>query len=254
MKAMILAAGRGSRMGNLTEVKPKCLTELAGKALLDWQLEALESAGIQDCAVVTGYRAELLERSGLKSFYNPRWQETNMVMSLATASDWLSTADCLISYGDIVYSADTVSALKQADGDLVLAANTGWLRLWLARFAEPLSDAESFMTDPQGHLLDIGRRVTDYAEVQGQYMGLLKITPAGWTKIHSHLESLSPDICDKLDMTSLLRQLLAKGVQISTVNVDGGWLEIDSPEDLAAMQEVINSWPEFAWLHQSNTL
>lgn len=254
MKAMILAAGRGSRMGNLTEVKPKCLTELAGKALLDWQLEALQSAGIQDCAVVTGYRAELLKRPGLESFYNPRWQETNMVMSLATASDWLSTADCLISYGDIVYSAETVNVLKQADGELVLAANTGWRRLWLARFADPLSDAESFMADSQGYLLDIGRRVTDYAEVQGQYMGLLKITPAGWAKIETHLQSLSPETGDHLDMTSLLRQLLAKGVQISTVNIDGGWLEIDSPEDLAAMQDVINSWPEFAWLHQPKLL
>ena len=75
MKAIILAAGRGSRMKNLTERNPKCLVELHGKSLLDRQLDALNMANIEDIAIVTGYRREMLIRSGLREFHNPRWAE-----------------------------------------------------------------------------------------------------------------------------------------------------------------------------------
>ena len=56
MNAIILAAGRGSRMKNLTSDKPKCLVQLNGKTLIQWQLDALNQAGISNIAVVTGYR------------------------------------------------------------------------------------------------------------------------------------------------------------------------------------------------------
>ena len=61
MKAIILAAGRGSRMCQLTEEQPKCLTKLAGKSLLEWQQEALKATGIQEIVVVGGYRYEDLK-------------------------------------------------------------------------------------------------------------------------------------------------------------------------------------------------
>ena len=73
MKAIILAAGRGSRMRKLTDENPKCLVLLRGKSLLDWQLEALRGAGIKQISIVTGYKRELLLDKGLKEFNNNRW-------------------------------------------------------------------------------------------------------------------------------------------------------------------------------------
>ena len=87
MKAIILAAGRGSRMKDLTDERPKCLVELRGKPLLEWQLEALREAGINEIAIVTGYKRELLVNRGLTEFHNPRWAETQMVSSLACAEE-----------------------------------------------------------------------------------------------------------------------------------------------------------------------
>lgn len=84
MKAIILAAGRCSRMKDLTDDRPKCLVELRGKPLLEWQLIALRAAGISEIAIVTGYKRELLCNRGLHEFHNPRWADTNMVSSLAT--------------------------------------------------------------------------------------------------------------------------------------------------------------------------
>jgi choline kinase len=103
MRSIILAAGRGSRMGDLTEEYPKCLTQFAGRTLLEWQLSALRAAGIRDIAVVRGYRAETINPSGCIWFENPDWAKTNMVSTLACASQWLERDDCIVSYSDIVY-------------------------------------------------------------------------------------------------------------------------------------------------------
>ena len=104
MRAIILAAGRGSRMGHLTRASPKCLLEFRGKTLLDWQIDAIRSAGIEKIAIVTGYRRDLLLDRGLVEFHNERWAETNMVVSLSRASSWLREAPCVVSYSDIFYS------------------------------------------------------------------------------------------------------------------------------------------------------
>ena len=70
MKAIILTAGRESRMKRITESQPKCLIEVYGKTLLDWQLSALKQSGINEIAIVTGYKREQLIDRGLMSFYN----------------------------------------------------------------------------------------------------------------------------------------------------------------------------------------
>ena len=79
MKAIILAAGRGSRMNELTYDKPKCLIEINGKTLLDWQLEAIKSVGINEIGIVTGYKREMLSVYKLIEFYNPNWETSQMV-------------------------------------------------------------------------------------------------------------------------------------------------------------------------------
>ena len=82
MQAIILAAGRGSRMDKLTQDKPKCMVQLAGKSLLNWQVESLKSAGILSIVAVCGYMADKIKLEGLEKILNPRWNETNMVLSL----------------------------------------------------------------------------------------------------------------------------------------------------------------------------
>ena len=100
MKAIILAAGRGSRMKKLTEDKPKCLIKLNGETLLDSQLRVLSNAGIEEIAIVTGYKRELLTNRGTLEFHNARWAKTNMVSSLTCAKEWLEKEPCIVSYSD----------------------------------------------------------------------------------------------------------------------------------------------------------
>ena len=144
MRAIILAAGRGSRMKELTKEHPKCLIQLKGKALIDWQLDALREAGLNEIAVVSGYKRELLEDLDVLEFHNDRWVETNMVSSLACANEWLSNSPCIVSYSDIFYESLAVKSLMAISASIAITYDPNWITLWSKRFNNPLLDAETF--------------------------------------------------------------------------------------------------------------
>jgi choline kinase len=231
-RAIILAAGRGSRMGQLTSSQPKCFTRLRGARLLDLQLDALRGAGLHNIAIVRGYSASSFTEP-VRYFDNHRWQETNMVRSLTAAREWLEADDCIVSYSDIFYSAETVRALIESPHELAISYDPEWLSVWSRRFEDPLSDAETFRRRSDGTLAEIGGRSDRVEAIEGQFMGLIKTTPAGWQRI--------ADLCagrgasaDRLDVTGMLSLGLRRGWVVGTVPVQGEWGEVDSASDLAA--------------------
>ena len=239
MRAVILAAGRGSRLGHLGADHPKCLVEFAGKPLIERQIAALRRGGVEEIGVVRGYRAEMIDLPGLTYFANERWAETNMVMSLAAAAAWLRSGPAIVSYGDIFYRSELVRGLAGAPGRLVISYDRDWRRLWTRPFADPLADAETFRIDAHGQLLEIGSRTTRIEDIQGQYMGLFKFTPPAWSIVEALLATLDAPIRDKLDVTGLLRRLLAGNeLSISTFGSDGQWGEIDNPQDVALYESM----------------
>ena len=233
MKAIILAAGRGSRMKTLTDDRPKCLVKLRGRTLLDWQLQALREAGITEIAIVTGYRRELFAYRGLVEFHNPRWADTNMVSSLACAKKWLELAPCIASYSDIFYDVSAVTSLITSQSSLAVTYDPNWLALWTKRFGDPLLDAETFRLNPAGSLIEIGNIPKTIEEVQGQYMGLLRISPVGWREILQIRASLTSEECDLISMTSTLQRVIDAGhISVSAIAYEGEWGEVDNAEDL----------------------
>lgn len=234
--AVILAAGRGSRMLGLTAERPKCLVELAGRPLLHWQLDALRAARIPRILVVRGYAAGCLE-GDFDTAENPRWAETNMVGSLLCAGGFAREffasggERLVVSYSDIVYHPDHVRRLLGASRDMAITYDTEWEALWKLRFEDVLSDAETFR-QVDGLLREIGGKPTSLAQIHGQYMGLLCFSKAGWEQLETVCAGLGPQAVDKLDMTGLLRLLLAQGTAIEAVPVAGRWCEADNGTDL----------------------
>lgn len=238
MKAIILAAGRGSRMKDLTDERPKCLLKLRGKALLDCQLEALRRAGITEIAIVTGYKCELLSGFGLVEFHNPRWAETNMVSSLACAQEWLLSEPCIVSYSDIFYEASAVESLMMSAASLAVTYDPNWQSLWQKRFGDPLFDAETFRLNLDNTLAEIGNKPKSLQEVEGQYMGLLRFTPDGWNEVLRIRAGLPPAECDRMHMTGTLQKVIEAGcVAIEAVSYEFSWGEVDFAEDLMAYHE-----------------
>jgi choline kinase len=240
MRAIILAAGRGSRMGQLGDDRPKCLVELEGQPLIALQIAALRRGGVDEIGVVRGYRAETIDFPGLSYFANERWAETNMVMSLAAAARWLRAGPVIVSYADIFYRGELVRGLASASGQLVVSYDRAWRSLWTRRFADPLADAETFRINAAGQLLEIGGKTTRIEDIEGQYMGLFKFTPPAWSAVEALLGTLDAATRDRLDVTGLLRRLLAgNAVPIGTFGTDGQWGEIDNPEDVALYRDMV---------------
>lgn len=248
VEVVILAAGRGSRLGQATEDRPKCLVPLAGRAMLDWQLDALAAAGLADITLATGYRAEALARYGLATAHNAEWATTNMVASLLMADRAMrSNADLIVSYSDIVYEPRLVRSLLAAPGDVATVIDTEWLRLWRLRNDDPLDDAETLRLDLKGRITEIGRKPAGLAEIEGQYIGLTKLTAAGKRAVRKLIERaragrvrLARPVT-QIHVTDLLQGLIDHGSSVHAVATAGGWLEVDTESDLSTYESLIAS-------------
>lgn len=240
MKIIVLAAGRGSRLGERTKDRPKCMCEFNGRSLLNRCMESLAQAGIQrdDIGIVTGYRSELFDLPDITLFHNANWENTNMFCSLLEAEAWLQQEPCIVCYSDIVFSPKAIEALVLCQSPLALTYYTGFWELWCARMEDPLSDLETFKLDADGKLLEIGKKPQSRSDIQGQYMGLIRFTPESWKWVRETIQKPLPKPVQKLDMTTLLQGMLDQGHPIQTIATDDLWLECDTQQDIEVYEKL----------------
>ena len=140
MKAIIVAAGRGSRMRHLTRDRPKTTLRIGGRSLIDRQLDTFRAQGVDDITIVTGYRAEMLELPGIQTRHNHEWAGNNILHSLMYAQDVLDD-DVIVSYSDIVYEPSVVERLLAAEGDFLAVCDAAWRDAYVGRRDHPLDQA-----------------------------------------------------------------------------------------------------------------
>ena len=237
MKVIILAAGEGKRLRPYTQDRPKCMVEIEGVTLIDRQIEVLKSVGLNDILIIGGYKADMLKRTDTKLKINPRYQETNMVWTLFCAEEELS-GDVVISYGDIVYSKEILQKLISSDSDISITIDKDWENYWSARSENPLADAETLKLSDDGLVFEIGKKPQSINEIDGQYMGLMKFSSHGIKQLKSvfHMALKTGELGGKAlassYMTDLLQSAINTGYSVQSVPVFGGWVEIDTVEDL----------------------
>lgn len=239
-RVVVLAAGRGTRLGAAAEGLPKCMVELAGRPLLDHQLAAFAACGVDDVHVVTGHAADRVVAPGATRWTNPRYADTNMVVTLFCAQDAMDgTADLVVSYGDIVYEPRVLEALLAVDAPLAIVVDRGWRDYWQARMPDPLADAETMRLADGDRIVELGRRATSYDQVEGQYIGLFRVRADHVPAFVAAWDALDPAgpydgrDRDHMFMTSFLQRLIDTGWDARAAFVEHGWLEVDQPEDLA---------------------
>lgn len=245
IRAILLAAGQGTRLAPLTNDCPKCLVPLAGRTLLDRARDSLALAGVTDLWVVAGYRADLISAAGYRTVINERFAQTNMVASLFSARHLMDgRCDVIIVYGDIVFEHRVVAALTQSAGLVSVAVNEDWQALWSDRMAHPLSDAETLKMSDAGLITEIGRKPRALSDIEGQYMGLIQLRADGAGKFCRAYDEMDRRVrydgagFDQLYMTSFLQYLIDAGWPVAAVAVRGGWLEVDTLEDLRLYEDL----------------
>lgn len=231
--AIVLAAGRGSRLLPMTETVPKCLVEVGGRTILDQQLDALAQAGISRVTVVTGYRhaqvAAVLagpQPVAVKACFNPFWAVANSIGSVWSVRDALAEPFCLLN-GDTLFDPEIVaSALAAADQSLALVV-------------EPLAGAQyddMLVRCEAGAVRAVAKTLPEN-EATHRSLGIV-------------IADADPqDYADALDAViaerggagafhhAILDRLAHRRVVRAIPRANGYWQEIDRPEDIETWRE-----------------
>lgn len=245
LSGIILAAGQGTRLRPLTDDRPKCLVELVGQPLIDRQLAVLRAFGIADLAIVGGYRVDQLAGCGAGTIHNPEFATTNMVASLFCARSMMrGSADLIVSYGDIVFEERVLAALCASDAPVAVIVDRQWRALWEARMEDCLQDAETLKLAAGGRILELGKKPRSHAEIDGQYIGLMKFRadyaarlPGIYDDLLSNRDCAGPAV-RQMFLTEFLQHLIDRGWPVQAVPIDGGWLEVDTVQDLALYHQL----------------
>ena len=236
-KVIILGAGEGTRLRPYTLDRPKCLVEVAGRSLLDRQLDVLRAEGVAPIVLVGGYKADKLRDRNVALRLNPRYAETNMVWSLFCAEEDL-IGEVIVAYGDIVYSRRILREVINSTADISVAIDLDWEEYWRARNEDPLADAETLRLAPDGSILELGQRPKSLSDIEGQYMGIMKFSDSGVETLrlayHQAISSggIRGKTVEKAFMTDFLQSLIDDGQKLQSVKVRDPWVEVDTVEDL----------------------
>lgn len=239
MRGLILAAGAGSRLRPLTDDRPKAMVPLFGEPLLHRSIATLRAAGVGEVVVAAGHRADAISAPGCRIILNVHHARTNMVATLFCVLDQLDDDDDLIvAYGDIAFTQDVARSVIGCESGIAVAVDTGWRQLWSLRMDDPLADAETLKLDSKGNITELGRPARSYADIEAQYIGLVRVGREMLVPMRDIYERLSGqshvkgEPFEQMYMTTFLQVLIDEGWVIRAVPIKHGWLEVDTVEDL----------------------
>ena len=242
MKAIILAAGMGTRLGQYTKNLPKGRLKFMGKSLIERQVDTLRSAGVEDIVIVKGYMPDEIQIPNVKYYLNEDYANTNMVETLFAAEEQMND-EMLVCYSDIIYESSVVEKAMSAKVDIGVVADKDYLSYWQARLDDWQNDIESFVIDDDGGIVDLGNKKCEMSEAQTRIVGIVKYSRKGaeilkkvyhenkrryFDKDEPWLRSKS---FKKAYTTCILQAIIDHGYRVDPVLISGGWMEFDTVED-----------------------
>lgn len=233
MKAVILAAGLGSRLRPVTDDVPKCMVAVNGIRIVDKQVDNLAKAGIKEIYVVSGYRHEVLEEHLKRRFpfvrtvANPRYDRTNNMYSLYLASEFVRGREFLLMNGDVYHDASIIEGLsKGAGGRSMIACDRG-------RYLE-----ESMKITYDGRkVVRIGKQIPE-EECYAVSIDIYRISPPDSEALFAEMEYMIGVLKDENSWTEAALDRILGRTRFVPYVIGGRWVEIDSRADLALAEEL----------------
>ena len=239
-KAIIIAAGLGSRLKSYTEDLPKCMLNFGDKTLLERQLEAYRNCGINNISVIRGYKKEKINYEDLRYYENPDFENNNILNSLFYAEEELN-GNVIVAYSDILFEASVVRRLLESQADISIVVDIDWRGYYDGRKEHPIEEAENVIFNANNEVLKIGKILTEKDDVHGEFIGMLKFTPRGAEIFKKHFHRAKEIYWDKpyqraaifqkAYITDIIQDMADLGVPVHCVIIERGWKEIDTVED-----------------------
>jgi choline kinase len=258
-RAILIAAGRGKRLGTHTDEIPKCMVGVGARPILGWVWEAFRAAGIEELVVIRGYRGDVLE-SFVRTLVpkvtfvdNLEWQTNNVLLSLACARRYLDQP-CLVSYSDIIFTPAVARAAVESTAEIGLVIDREFRTIYEGRTEHPLDEGEVSDLMPDGSVARVGKRALPPAEAVGEYIGLTRLGARGVATVARTLDGLAKRFEGRdhepfqraatyrnAYLTDLWQELIDGGLPIQPVLIAGQWREIDTGQDLERARELVES-------------
>lgn len=239
-KAIILAAGRGSKQDELAIKIPICLLEYEGKTILEHQLNSFKKNGITEVSIVTGFQKEKIKFENLKYYENTDYKNNNVLNSLFFAEKEIQ-GNIIISYSDIMFSSGVVERLLGSNADISLIVDVNLTDRYKNRDLNTIHEAENVIFDANLNVIDIGKIKPLPGDVFGEFIGMIKLSPRGsevlkrnfnrakllfWDKPYQRSKTFQ-----KAYITDILKDMIELGVSVQAVIIEKGWQEIVTRED-----------------------
>jgi choline kinase len=248
MRPIIIGAGRGSRLGPETDDIPKALVPVMGRPMLEWILEALAAGGFKrrDVVFICGYRADVLRARYPEFTFVPNrdWEKNNILASLMCAREHFGEG-FVSSYADIVYRGAPVKKLVASPYDKVLVCDTDWRRRYVDRSQHPESDGEKLRAEGD-RIVELSRRISS-DQASGEFIGVTKFSAEGAREMAASFDEAAGRHAgtvwregrtfERAYLIDLFQDMLERGSAFHRVDTDGGYMEIDTREDLACAEK-----------------
>jgi phosphoenolpyruvate phosphomutase len=239
-KVIVLAASRGSALGELTAHRPKAMVEIRGQPLLSHIVAAYNAAGIKKITVVRGYLPQAIDLPTLTYVDNTEYAETGELVSLARAlaADPDDSSDLFVSYGDVIFKRYIIESLAEPVDDFVIVADTDWREsVNRSRAADYVSCTEPHSRHAFYRDVYLVRCAEDIAEgdCHGEWMGFLKVSARALPRMRTLVQTMAAvSTHRKAKLHHLLTALVARGEKVRVVYTTGHWLDVDSLADVLA--------------------
>ena len=247
MKAVILAAGKGTRMGDFTDAMPKPMLEVQGRPILEHIISGLREAGVLEFCIITGWKAEVIEeyfgdgsRCEVSICYVRQEVQDGTGKAPELAKEFVDAAPFLLTYGDILVKPETYRQMLErwGEGDFSgLVTVTG---------SEDVTKGGLFFFDEKFHLNHLVEKPTTAQLDELRASGRLKVGETAWYNagIHifnptlfDHTEHLEKSPRGEYELTDALTSMLDTAEPIAGLKIAGRWVDVRDPEVLQALQD-----------------
>jgi len=237
-RVIVLAASRGSALGELTADRPKAMVEIRGQPLLAHIVAAYNAAGIKRITVVRGYLPQAIDLPGLGYVDNAEYAASGELRSLALAlaADPDDGSDLFVSYGDVIFRRYIIDHLAEPVDDFVIVVDTDWREsVNRGRAADYVACSEPHSRQAFYREIYLRRCAEDLAEgdCHGEWMGFLKVSARALPRLRAVVAAMAQDPAHRsAKLHHLLTELVERGERIRVVYTTGHWLDVDSLADV----------------------